>query len=96
LTTAAEWIKKAAVQGLARAQSWLGDLYSRGEGVERDAEQAVVWWRKAASTASQDPNDEDKRKFTCRKLAKAYDAGGEGAGTSALFSSTLSSWFLPS
>jgi hypothetical protein len=57
LTTAAEWIQKAATQGLPQAQAVLGDMYMGGEGVERDMERAVVWWRKAAS---QDPDIEEK------------------------------------
>jgi hypothetical protein len=89
LPTAAEWIKKAAMQGCAAAQAFLGDMHSRGDGVERDMEQAVVWWRKAAS---QDPgNDEDKRTIVIARsnLAKAYDTGGEGAHACTPFRSTL-------
>ena len=89
LPTAAEWIRKAAMQGLAGAQSWLGNLHMTGDGVERDMEQAVVWWRKAAS---QDPgNDEDKRTIVIARsnLAKAYDTGGEGAHACTPFRSTL-------
>jgi hypothetical protein len=99
LPTAAEWIKKAATQGLARAQSWLGDLYVEGEGVERDMEQAMVWWRKAASQDPDSYEEKSQRKsimLARRNLAKAYDAGGEGARTSALIKSTLSGWFQPS
>lgn len=34
--------------GNARAQFLMGELYSRGEGVPQDSEQAAQWWRKAA------------------------------------------------
>jgi TPR repeat protein len=93
VTTAEEWIQKAAVQGLAGAQNMLGNMYMDGEGVERDMEQAVVWWKKAAS---QDPDSyEDKRHqesimIAQHRLAYAYDAGGEGARTSPLSASPLS------
>ena len=40
--------KKAAEQGQANAQYNLGLMYYNGEGVTRDAKQAVYWWQKAA------------------------------------------------
>ena len=90
MATAAEWFQKAATQGLPGAQALLGGMYARGEKVERDMKQAVVWLRKAAS---QNPEsyDKDQREsimLARRFLAEAYDAGGEGARTSALFSAT--------
>jgi tetratricopeptide (TPR) repeat protein len=42
------WYKKAAEQGDAEAQDWLGDCYLSGEGVAQDEAQAVKWYRKAA------------------------------------------------
>jgi TPR repeat protein len=39
---------QAAVQGYAVAQNNLGFMYVNGEGVEKDAVQAVQWYRKAA------------------------------------------------
>ncbi len=45
---AAKWFRKAADQGLAQAQSWLGDCYDKGNGVVKDPEEAVKWYRKAA------------------------------------------------
>jgi hypothetical protein len=42
------WLRKAAEQGSARAQSALGDKYANGVGVPQDYGQAVVWLRKAA------------------------------------------------
>jgi TPR repeat protein len=84
LPTAAEWVQKAATQGLAEAQAFLGSMYLGGTGVEQDMEQAVVWWRKAASQGNTNSQ---------RNLACAYDKGGEGAHTRILFSSTFSGWF---
>lgn len=43
----AKW-KKAAEAGNAEAQQKLGDAYSDGKGVPKDAAQAVMWWHKAA------------------------------------------------
>jgi hypothetical protein len=44
----ANWVRKAADQGFARAQATLGGLYEKGLGVPQDYTQAVTWWRKAA------------------------------------------------
>lgn len=46
--SAAEWYKKAADQGHARAQYNLGVMYANGEGVEEDDKAAVKWLTKAA------------------------------------------------
>ena len=39
---------KAAKQGIARAQYNLGLIYNKGQGVTKDARQAVYWYTKAA------------------------------------------------
>ena len=39
---------KLAEQGVASAQFALGFMYANGEGVPKDASQAVTWYRKAA------------------------------------------------
>lgn len=44
---AVKWYRKAAEQGLAEAQSKLGDMYYDGQGVAQDYEEAVKWYRKA-------------------------------------------------
>ena len=59
VTTALEWIQSAATLGLAESQRFLGNLYFSGEVLERDTEQAMAWWREAAS---QDPDDEDEQR----------------------------------
>ena len=43
-----EWYRKAAEQGLARAQCNLGFCYENGTGVPQDYAKAVEWYRKAA------------------------------------------------
>ncbi|MGD0831036.1 MAG: tetratricopeptide repeat protein [Terracidiphilus sp.] len=44
----AAWYRKAADQGDAGAQSFLGWLYASGQGVPQDYAQAAIWFRKAA------------------------------------------------
>jgi TPR repeat protein len=41
--------RKAADQGLAEAQSNLGFMYEKGEGVPEDDVQAYKWWNLAAA-----------------------------------------------
>ncbi len=43
-----KWFRKAAEQGVARAQFNLGAMYGRGQGVPQDYAEAVKWFRKAA------------------------------------------------
>jgi TPR repeat protein/Zn-dependent protease with chaperone function len=45
---AADWYRKAAVQGFAAAQNNLGVLYSTGAGVKKDASIAAHWFRLSA------------------------------------------------
>ena len=45
---AAEWFRKAAEQGSARACCYLGGMYSAGLGVSEDYANAAEWFRKAA------------------------------------------------
>ncbi len=45
---AAQWWRKAAEQGLARAQNELAVVLSDGRGVPAEPQQAVFWYRKAA------------------------------------------------
>ncbi|NOR73090.1 MAG: hypothetical protein GQ467_04385 [Mariprofundaceae bacterium] len=40
--------KKAADQGHASAQYYLGVMYDKGKGVTRDDKEAAKWYRKAA------------------------------------------------
>jgi len=43
-----KWYRKAAEQGHAQAQAWLGVMYNLGLGVNRDYKAAAKWYRKAA------------------------------------------------
>ena len=44
---AAKWFRKAAAQGLAKAQHNLGVMYYEGQGVPQDNREAAKWFRKA-------------------------------------------------
>jgi TPR repeat protein len=42
------WFERAAMQGVSRAQYYVGVMYDDGEGVEIDKEKAFKWYHKAA------------------------------------------------
>ena len=46
--------RKAADQGDAMAQAYLGYMYETGKGVENDRPQAITWYRKAAAGGNED------------------------------------------
>ena len=46
---ARQWLEKAAVQGFALGQFWLGRMYKDGSGVPQDYAQARQWLEKAAT-----------------------------------------------
>ena len=48
-TEAARWFLKAANLGDPAAQTYLGYLYMRGEGMPRDEKQALQWFQRAAA-----------------------------------------------
>lgn len=47
-TKAMKWFRKAADQGDAFAQFWIGFMYDLGLGVKHDRAEAVKWYRMAA------------------------------------------------
>ena len=51
---AVEWLRKAAKQGHADAQSNLGWMYQEGRGVSQSDTEAVKWYRKAAKQGHAD------------------------------------------
>ena len=61
-----EWFKKAANQGHAGAQNYLGLMYDAGRGTKRDEREAVKWFRKAA---------EQGHKYAQYNLAVQYYEG---------------------
>ena len=46
------WVKKAAERGDAEAAMKLAECYMKGEGVEKNEEEALAWFRKAAELKS--------------------------------------------
>ncbi len=54
LPNAAEWYRKAAVQGHSRAQFYLGRMYERGEAVPQSSDEAFRWHSKAAESGDAD------------------------------------------
>jgi len=46
---AAKWYRKAAEQGVARAQFNLGSMYYKGQGVLEDDVTTYAWWNIAAT-----------------------------------------------
>ena len=54
LHQAADWYRKAAAQGDAAAESYLGSLYRNGQGVPQNYSQAAVLYRKAADQGNAD------------------------------------------
>ena len=55
---AAAWFQKAAEQGHAKAQVYLGSMYRTGDGVKRNYQQALAWYRKAADQGQADAQNE--------------------------------------
>lgn len=51
---AVKWFRKSAGQGNARAQNWLGEMYSWGLGVSRNNAEAAEWYRKSAEQGNAD------------------------------------------
>ena len=51
---ALKWLRKAAEQGQASAQIYLGWMYKEGRGVAQDDRKAVEWLRKAAEQGHAD------------------------------------------
>ncbi|MDR1056586.1 MAG: hypothetical protein LBL90_12375 [Prevotellaceae bacterium] len=49
METAFQWYKKAAEQGYASAQNSLANCYYYGEGVAKNIETALVWYKKPRS-----------------------------------------------
>ncbi len=73
---AAHWLENAALQGNARAENELGDLYDRGDGVPKSRRLAEDWWEKAALRG----NVRAQCKLGKRLLADKADGGDPERG----------------
>jgi TPR repeat protein len=51
---AGKWVRKAADQGNADAQGFLGLMYDKGEGVAQNHAEAAKWYRLAANQGNAD------------------------------------------
>ena len=49
-----EWYEKAAKQGNADAQRYLGSMYNNGDGVKQSYKKAGEWYAKAAKQGNAD------------------------------------------
>ena len=65
-----KWWRKAAEQDLPDAQNNLGARYADGQGVAKDAVEAVKWFRKAA--AQNDPEAQFNLGVQATLMAKAW------------------------
>jgi len=63
---AVKWYRKAADQGSANAQYFLGVIYADGLGVKRDYLEAVEWFKKAC---------DNKIKKGCKNYKILNEAG---------------------
>ena len=63
---AAKWVRKAAEQGMAKAQTILGRMYRDGQGVVKNDKEAVKWFHQAAAQGDADAQ---------YRLGRMYDEG---------------------
>ena len=71
---AVRWFRKAADQGLAKAQSNLGNMYFNGDGVPESNIRAYVWWSMAKTQGDADAAvniDILKPQMTKQQIAQA-------------------------
>ncbi len=57
---ALQWFRKAAEENHNRARYFLGVMYANGQGVTRDAVQAVAWYHKAAAGSRPDTDAQNE------------------------------------
>jgi len=76
---AVKWWRKAADQGHADAQAWLGFMYYNGEGVPKDAAEAYAWYN-LASISNEDARkwrDELEKSLTSEQKVRAQQLSTE-------------------
>ena len=62
-----KWYRLAAKQGYAHAQSDLGVMYGKGQGVLQDYVRAHMWWNIAASSG-ESKNASNNRDIVAKKM----------------------------
>ena len=65
------WLRKAALQGHARAQNRLAEIYERGTGVPKSYKESLKWYGRAASQG------DDLAQFNLARLLEASGASEE-------------------
>jgi len=55
---AADWFRKSAAQGFSEAQFMLGKCYLAGNGVEKNKEEAIKWWKVASDQGNKEAEAE--------------------------------------
>jgi TPR repeat protein len=73
---AVQWFRKAAEQGDANGETFLGAAYSNGKGIPIDKAEAATWWRKAAEQGN--PDGEDFRR--CLPAGNSINTGYRNKG----------------
>lgn len=71
---AAKWVRKAAEQGDAKAQSYLGAMYHQGEGVPQNYIRAYAWLSLAAA---QEPKYATRRDGILKLMTPKQIASGQ-------------------
>jgi TPR repeat protein len=79
---AVEWYRASADQGHPDGQYGLGEMYAKGEGVEKDLDEAVLWFTRAA---------ENGNLRAQRVLISAYENGVLGRTADPAKAATLQS-----
>jgi len=77
---AVEWYRASAEQGHPDGQYGLGEMYAKGEGVEKDLDEAVLWFTRAA---------ENGNLRAQRVLISAYENGIMGLTADPVKAATL-------
>lgn len=92
----ANWLRKAAEQGLPEAQCCLGLFFELGEGVAKDPMESVAWYRKAAEAGNANAQWSLVVAYTGEGVAKNYTESvvwlrklAEGGDAGAQFSLAL-------
>ena len=79
--TAVKWCRRAAEQGIPRAQRRLGWMYYKGEGVSQDNVYAHMWSLIAASSGECEEASENRKiiaaEMTPSQIQKALDFARE-------------------
>ena len=80
-TKSADWYRKAAEQGHARAANKLGGMYLKGRGVEKNQELAISWFKRADSASRENADTQEIVVSTGAESEGSSDLNSKGAGS---------------